>query len=90
MVYLSPALNLYMQNDKSPVREDEDVNIESMIMKTELAYTSSALPFTVIRNQYVYGGDQSPFLEYIINRLVRDVCTITPTRRAIIKSNSCE
>ena len=60
-----------MQNDKSPVREDEDVNIESMIMKTELAYTSSALPFTVIRNQYVYGGDQSPFLEYIINRLVR-------------------
>ena len=71
VVYLSSALNLYKQTDKSPIREEEDVDEESHFRKMELTYASADLLFTVIRSQYVYGGEQSPTLEYIVNRLVR-------------------
>ena len=71
IVYLSSALNLYKQNDKSLVGEDEAVDEESPFRKAELAYIAGGLPYTIVRSQYVHGGEQSPVLEYLVNRLVR-------------------
>lgn len=73
IVHLSPAMDLYTPTEINPITEDSSVNSECDASNVEAVFTGSDAPVTVIRWQYVHGGEKSPLLEYLIERIARDM-----------------
>lgn len=73
VVHLSCATDLYKAADISPLGENENIDEERESRKIELAFAAGEVPTTVVRCQYVHGGEQSPVLEYLVARLTRSM-----------------
>lgn len=73
IVHLSPAMNLYKTTEINPIPENSEIHSECENANVEAMFIGSDVPFTVIRWQYVHGGEKSPLLEYLIERIARDM-----------------
>jgi nucleoside-diphosphate-sugar epimerase len=73
IVHLSPARDLYAPTEISPVTEDRALNKNCASAIVERVILSAPVSSsTVIRWMYVHGGGEgSPLLEYIVERLAR-------------------
>ncbi len=73
IVHLSPAMDLYSSSEIVPIAEDGRVDETSASSNVEAVFGDADSPSTVIRWQYVHGGEKSPLLEYLVERIVRNM-----------------